>query len=92
MEKSVVKGKKKIRLQLIDSIQQAVQGLGLKKSKNKIEKVISKAAKRIADLVADQLKKDVKTPKKVKEKKVKVDKTKKAEKVKKVKSTEQEAS
>lgn len=60
MEKLIVKGKKEIRLLLVDSLHQTVQALGVAKSKKKTEKVINKAAKRIAELVADQMKKELK--------------------------------
>jgi DNA-binding GntR family transcriptional regulator len=60
MEKLVLKGKKEIRLLLVDSLHQTVQALGVTKSKKKTEKVIGKAAKRIAELIADQMKKELK--------------------------------
>jgi hypothetical protein len=90
MEKSVLKGKKEIRLLLVESLQKTVNALGLKKSKKKTEKLINKATKRIAGLVADQVKKDSKKIKKVKEKKPKTPKAKKIKKVKKIKAPELE--
>jgi len=84
MEKSILKGKKEIRLLLVESLHQTVHAIGLSKSKKKTERVINKAARRIADLVADQLKKEVK---KIKEVKVKKDETPKAKKVKKTRKT-----
>jgi len=85
MEKLVLKGKKEIRLLLVDSLHQTVQALGVNNSKKKTEKVINKAAKRIAELVADQMKKEMKKIKEAKETKPKAKKLKK-EKAKKVKS------
>jgi hypothetical protein len=82
MEKLVIKGKKEIRLLLIESLHQTVQAIGLNKSKRKTEKVINKASGRIAGLVADQMKRELK---KIKEVKVKNDETPKSKKVKKVK-------
>jgi hypothetical protein len=90
MEKSALKGKKEIRLLLADSLQKTVHALGLKKSKKKTEKLINKATKRIAELVAAQVKKDSKKIKSVKEKKPKTTKVKKAKKVKKMKAPELE--
>jgi hypothetical protein len=60
MEKSVVKSKKEIRLLIIDSLHQTVQALGITKSKRKTEKVIARASKKIAELVAEQMKKELK--------------------------------
>lgn len=89
MEKLALKGKKEIRSILGDSLQKTVQALGLNKSKGKTVKVINKAAKRIAELVADQLKKEMKKIKDAegkKEKKLKKEKNvKKVNKVKKEK-------
>jgi thiaminase len=82
MEKLVIKGKKAIRLLLVESLHQTVHAIGLNKSKKKTEKVINKAAKRIAELVADQMKRELKE---IKEVKVKNDETPKAKKVKKIK-------
>jgi hypothetical protein len=90
MEKLVLKGKKEIRLILADSMHQTVKALGVTKSKKKTDKLIDKSAKRIAELVADQVKKDSKKIKSVKEKKVKAPKAKKAKKVKKMKAPELE--
>ncbi len=71
MEKLVLKGKKEIRLLLIDSLHQTVQALGIKKSKKKATKLIDKSAKRIAKVVAAQMKKELKQLKNDKEKKAK---------------------
>jgi len=90
MEKSVLKGKKEIRLILADSVHQAMKTLGVTKSKKKTDKLIDKSAKRIAELVADQVKKDSKKIKHVKAKKTKAPKAKKTKKVKKAKSAELE--
>ncbi len=87
MEKLVLKGKKEIRLILADSLHEAVQALGVTKSKKKTDRLIDKAARRIAELVADQVKKDSKKIKKVKEKKPKAPKAKKIKKVKKIKGS-----
>ena len=85
MEKLVSKGKKEIQSILADSLHQTVKALGLSKSKKKTEKVISRASKRIAQLVADQMKKELKKMKDKKEKGEKKSKTVKAKKVKKLK-------
>jgi len=85
MEKSVLKGKKEIRLLLVESLHQTVQAIGLSKSKKKTERVINKAARRIADLVADQLKREVKKIKEVKVKKFEAPQAKKVKKIKKTK-------
>ncbi len=86
MEKLVLKGKKEIRSILADSMHQTVKALGVTKSKNKTDKLIDKSAKRIAELVVDQVKKDSKKIKRVKEKKAKAPKAKKIKKVKKTNS------
>jgi hypothetical protein len=85
MEKLISKGKKQIRLQLEDSLHQAVHALGVTKSKKKTQKVIVKSAKRIAELIAGQMKKELKKIKVGKEKKVKSLKAEKSKKVKKIK-------
>ncbi len=90
MEKLVGKGKKEIRLILADSLHQAVQALGVTKSKKKTDRLIDKSARRIAEVVVEQVKKDSKKIKSVKEKKPKVAKVKKAKKVKKIKAPELE--
>jgi hypothetical protein len=90
MEKSVLKGKKEIRLLIVDSLHQTVQALGVTKSKRKTERVINKSAKRIAELVAEQMKKELKKIKEVKEKKVKTPKAAKPKKVKKIKEPDLE--
>jgi hypothetical protein len=90
MEKLVLKGKKEIRQLLEDSIKKAVHALGVTKSKRKTERTISKSAKRIADVVAQQMKKTVKDIKKeMKGSKVKKDKAPKTAKTKKVKKIEE---
>jgi len=71
MEKLVLKGKKEIRLLLVDSMHQTVQALGVTKSKKKANKVIEKSSKKLADLVAAQMKKESKKIKAVKVKKEK---------------------
>jgi hypothetical protein len=71
MEKLVVKGKKEIRLLLVDSMHQTVQALGVTKSKKKANAVIDKSAKKLAGLVATQMKKELKKMKHVKVKKSK---------------------
>ncbi len=74
MEKLVVKGKKEIKMLLVDSLHQTVQALGITKSKKKSNKLIEKSAKRLAVVVATQMKKELKKIKNVKirkEKKVK---------------------
>lgn len=97
MEKLVLKGKKEIRRKLVESLHLAVQAMGLSKPKKKIEKVMDKTAKRIAELIASQIKNDSKKVKDVKEekkdKKEKKDKTPnvaKAKKPKKVKEPDLE--
>jgi len=90
MEKVILKGKKEIRLILKDSLHKAVQTLGVAKSKKKLDKLIDKSVKRIAELVAIKVKKDSKKTKSVKEKKPKSPKAKKAKKVKKIKAPELE--
>jgi hypothetical protein len=91
MEKLVLKGKKEIRLILADSLHQTVQTLGLTKSKKKVDRLIDKSVRRIAELVADHVKKDSKKIKRVKEKKPKSPKAKKTKKVKKIKTPELES-
>lgn len=81
MEKLVVKGKKEIRLLLEDSLHQTVQALGVTKSKKKTNRVIKKSAKRIAELAAVQMKKELKKLKNLK----KADKAPKEKKIKKLK-------
>jgi hypothetical protein len=74
MEKLVLKGKKEIRMLLADSLHQTVQALGVTKSKKKAERLIEKSSKRLAGVVAEQMKKELKklkAPKAKKEKKVK---------------------
>lgn len=74
MEKLVLKGKKEIRMLLADSLNQTVQALGVTKSKKKAERLIEKSSKRLAAVVAAQMKKELKklkSPKEKKEKKVK---------------------
>jgi hypothetical protein len=90
MEKLVGKGKKEIRLILAASLHQAVKSLGVTKSKKKTDRLIDKSARRIAEVVAEQVKKDSKKIKKVKEKKPKAPKAKKIKKVKKIKAPELE--
>ena len=53
-------GKKEIRLLLGDSLQQTVNSLGVTKSKKKTVRLINKSAKRIAELVAAQIKREMK--------------------------------
>lgn len=72
MEKLVLKGKKEIRMLLADSLHQTVQTLGVVKSGKKTERLIDKSSRRIASVVATQMKKELKklkTPKLKKEKK-----------------------
>ncbi len=71
MEKLVIKGKKEVKNLLVDSLHQTVQALGVAKSKKKTSKLIDKSAKRIAELVSTQMKKEQKKFKTVKAKKVK---------------------
>lgn len=74
MEKVILKGKKEIRLLLIDSLHQTVQALGITRSHKKTDRIIEKSAKRLADEVATQMKKELKKIKKAKgkrEKKIK---------------------
>jgi hypothetical protein len=88
MEKLVLKGKKEIRLLIVDSLHQTVQALGVTESKKKTERVINKSAKRLAELVAEQMKKELKKIKEVK--KDKAPKAVKTKKVKKIKESELE--
>lgn len=71
MEKLVLKGKKEVKNLLADSIHQTVQALGVAKSKKKTDRLIDKSAKRIAELVSAQMKKEQKKFKTVKAKKTK---------------------
>jgi hypothetical protein len=71
MEKLVIKGKKEVKNLLADSLHQTVQALGVAKSKKKTSKLIDKSAKRIAELVSTQMKKEQKKFKTIKAKKVK---------------------
>lgn len=87
MEKLVVKGKKEIRLLLVDSLHQTVQALGVTKSKKRTEKVINKSARSIAELVAAQMKKELK---KIRKAQHKIPKALKEKKIKKVKLPELE--
>ncbi|MDZ7646408.1 MAG: hypothetical protein U5K54_04085 [Cytophagales bacterium] len=82
MEKLVLKGKKEIRLLLVDSLHQTVQALGVSRSKKRTEKTINKSARRIADLVTAQMKKEIKEIKKAKVKVPKIPKEKKLKKAK----------
>ncbi len=90
MEKLILKGKKEIRLLLTDSLHQTVQAVGIAKSKKKTEKAINKSAKRISELVAEQMKTELKKLKEVKEKNDKHAKVMKIKKAKKVKEPELE--
>ncbi|HNT49452.1 MAG TPA: hypothetical protein PLM56_15100 [Cyclobacteriaceae bacterium] len=72
MEKLVLKGKKEIRMLLADSLHQTIQTLGVTKSGKKTKRLIDKSSKRLASVVATQMKKELKklkTPKAKKEKK-----------------------
>jgi hypothetical protein len=60
MKKLALMEKKEIRLLIGDSLQQTVNSLGVTKSKKKTAKLINKSAKRIAELVAAQIKKEMK--------------------------------
>ncbi len=71
MEKMVLKGKKEIQMLLVDSLHQTVQALGVAKSKKKATKLIDRSAKKLATLVASQMKKELKKMQKVKSKKSK---------------------
>ncbi|HNR72890.1 MAG: hypothetical protein UZ12_BCD005000962 [Bacteroidetes bacterium OLB12] len=71
MEKMILKGKKEIRLLLIDSLHQTVQALGIVRSRKKTDRIIEKSAKRLADEVATMMKKELKKIKKAKGKKEK---------------------
>jgi hypothetical protein len=82
MEKLIAKGKKEIRLILEDSLHQTVQALGVTKSKKKTDRLINRSAKRIADLIADQVKKELKKFKNPKDKAPKVPKAKGEKKAK----------
>jgi thiaminase len=55
----------------MDSLHQTVQALGITKSKKKANKLIEKSAKRLATVVATQMKKELKRIKNVKVKKEK---------------------
>ncbi len=68
MEKLVVKGKKEVRLHLIDSIHQTIQTLGISKPGKKSEKLILKSSKKLAALVGKQMKKELKKISKLKKK------------------------
>jgi len=82
MEKKILKGKKEIRLLIVDSLHQAVNTLGIVKSKKKTERVINKSARRIAELVAQQMKKELKKINEVEKKKAKTTKAKVSKKKK----------
>jgi hypothetical protein len=68
MEKLVVKGKKEIRMHLIDSLRQTIQTLGVSTLGKKPEKLIQKSSKRLATLVGKQMKKELKKISKLKKK------------------------
>lgn len=71
MEKLVLKGKKEIKMLLVDSLHQTVQALGIAKSKKKANKLIDRSAKKLAAVVAVQMKKELKKFKTAKTKKAK---------------------
>jgi len=71
MEKLVLKGKKEIKMLLVDSLHQTVQALGITKSKKKANKLIDRSAKKLAAVVAVQMKKELKKLKTAKTKKAK---------------------
>jgi hypothetical protein len=89
MEKLVINGKKEIRLLLVESLHQTVQALGISKSKKKTERTINKSAKKIAELVADQMRKELKKIRSAKVKNNGAPKTKK-KKSKKIKESDLE--
>jgi hypothetical protein len=68
MEKLVVKGKKEIRMHLVDALHQTIQTLGISKANKKSEKVIRKSSKKLAALVGRQMKKELKAISKMKKK------------------------
>ena len=68
MEKLVLKGKKEVRMLLMDSLHQTIHTLGVAKSGRKVERQIEKSAKKLATLVGKQLKKDLKKINKLKKK------------------------
>jgi hypothetical protein len=68
MEKLVVKGKKEIRMHLIDALHQTIHTLGISKVSRKSEKLIEKSAKKLASSVGKQMKKELKKISKLKKK------------------------
>jgi hypothetical protein len=68
MEKLVVKGKKEIRMHLVDSLNQTIQTLGIAKAGKKSEKLILRSSKKLAALVGRQMKKELKKISKLKKK------------------------
>lgn len=68
MEKLVVKGKKEIRMHLVDALHQTIQTLGISKASKKSEKLIEKSSKKLASLVGRQMKKELKKISKMKKK------------------------
>lgn len=75
---------------MMDSLHQTVQTVGISKSKKKTEKAINRSAKRIAELVAAQMKRELKKLKGVKAKNDKHSKVMKIKKSKKLKEPELE--
>ena len=68
MEKLVVKGKKEIRMHLVDALHQTIQTLGIAKAGKKTEKLIEKSSKKLAAIVGKQMKKELKKISKLKKK------------------------
>lgn len=68
MEKLVVKGKKEIRMHLVDALHQTIQTLGISKVGKKSERLIEKTSKKLAALVGKQMKKELKKISKLKKK------------------------
>ena len=68
MEKLILKGKKEVKNLLVDSMHQTIQALGVSKSTKKADKLVERASKKLATVVAKQLKKDSKKVNKLKKK------------------------
>ncbi len=68
MEKLILKGKKEVKNLLVDSMHQTIQALGVSKSTKKADKLVERTSKKLAAVVAKQLKKDSKKVNKLKKK------------------------
>lgn len=68
MEKLILKGKKEVKNLLVDSMHQTIQALGVSKSTKRADRLVERTSKKLAAVVAKQLKKDSKKVNKLKKK------------------------